>query len=520
MALFRITPSKSVFTHLVGDNAFDGDSAGRDQLVVDPGAFLITTGRDAHAALLAPTGAWSVTIDGSVVSDQYFGIVLEAGNAESSTITIGLEGEISGSLPALHLLSSATVVNHGLIGSAGASSGGIRIEGEGSRIITNTGTIEGSIYVQDGLSQDQVTNSGAVNRGVGLGGGDDRLVNSGRVGQVDLSDGADTLTNSGLIGGGASPVSVYLGAGADVFTNYATVDGVVVSGTVTRWIDLGDGNDRFDGGATAETLTDGKGADIVALGAGDDRYIATGANAGNGGGDVTDRISGGAGVDTYDASSSSSSLLINLDTVAHDLSPIAAGSNRLAGGKVIGTAVAGADSDRISGFENAKGGSAGDILYGSGAANVLEGNEGVDYLLGYAGNDTLNGGGAVDVLVGGRGRDVLIGGAAADTFVFASIGDSGRTAATRDLITDFEDGRDIIALQRIDAIAGTAAGDAFTFIGSNMASSGRAGELRSYYTAAGQVAEGDVNGDGLADFSIALRDPTHSILLTAADFVL
>jgi len=43
-------------------------------------------------------------------------------------------------------------------------------------------------------------------------------------------------------------------------------------------------------------------------------------------------------------------------------------------------------SDTISNFENAKGGSAGDSIYGSGAANRLEGGGGGDNLFGYGGN--------------------------------------------------------------------------------------------------------------------------------------
>lgn len=36
----------------------------------------------------------------------------------------------------------------------------------------------------------------------------------------------------------------------------------------------------------------------------------------------------------------------------------------------------------------------------------------------------------------------------------------------------------------------------------------------------GDVLEGDVNGDGKADFSIQIDDPAHSRALTSADFIL
>jgi len=43
---------------------------------------------------------------------------------------------------------------------------------------------------------------------------------------------------------------------------------------------------------------------------------------------------------------------------------------------------------------------------------------------------------------------------------------------------------------------------------------------RAYWTATGQIIEGDVNGDAKADFSIEIKDPTHAITLTSADFIL
>jgi hypothetical protein len=35
-----------------------------------------------------------------------------------------------------------------------------------------------------------------------------------------------------------------------------------------------------------------------------------------------------------------------------------------------------------------------------------------------------------------------------------------------------------------------------------------------------QIIEGDVNGDAKEDFSIEIKDPTHAITLTSADFIL
>ncbi len=133
----------------------------------------------------------------------------------------------------------------------------------------------------------------------------------------------------------------------------------------------------------------------------------------------------------------------------------------------------------------------------------------------------LFGGDGSDSLFGGAGKDYLVGGNGNDTYYFASTTDSGTTAATRDLIEDFENGFDQISLANIDANSATKGiNDAFTYIGTNVTFTKTTGELRAYWTANGQIIEGDVNGDGRADFSIELFDPNHAIALDAGDFLL
>ncbi|MER2509343.1 MAG: nitronate monooxygenase, partial [Amaricoccus sp.] len=202
------------------------------------------------------------------------------------------------------------------------------------------------------------------------------------------------------------------------------------------------------------------------------------------------------------------------------IGPVSTSGGNMAAQTATGATVAGASLDRITGFENATGGAAGDRLHGSGVANVLKGNGGTDMLFGYGGDDTLSGGASFDNLVGGAGRDVLTGGSEADSFDFAARTDSGVTAATRDVITDFEDFVDVINLAPMDADSTRAGNDAFRFIGMHTAFTGHAGELRAVFSGAGEVVEADTNGDGIADFSVALRDSAHSIVLSAADFIL
>ena len=139
---------------------------------------------------------------------------------------------------------------------------------------------------------------------------------------------------------------------------------------------------------------------------------------------------------------------------------------------------------------------------------------------GGAGNDLLDGRGGDDILIGGLGKDQLAGRAGSDTFRFRSVDEIGLgtpgTASSYDRIIDFTRGSDKIDLSMIDAISGTAANDAFTFIGSANFSN-KAGELRYASTSAGTVLSGDVNGDGVADFDILL---TNKVIPTVTDFLL
>ena len=134
-------------------------------------------------------------------------------------------------------------------------------------------------------------------------------------------------------------------------------------------------------------------------------------------------------------------------------------------------------------------------------------------------SDLLIGGAGADVIYGGGGGDVLRGEGGADVFRYDSITDSnGTTDATRDRIAGFVTGTDKIDLSRIDAIAG-GADDAFSFIGS-AAFGNVAGQLR--YTDAGLgrfIVEGDIDGDGIADFTLDVI-ATPPIPLLATDFVL
>jgi Ca2+-binding RTX toxin-like protein len=298
-------------------------------------------------------------------------------------------------------------------------------------------------------------------------------------GNVALNIGeAATITNFGTISGGGGSASIkanfathLTNAGTllgdvlfaednDVFTNFKKVGHHIKNGTVVGVIDLGPGDDHFTGGAKAEIVIDAAGADTYKLGGGNDTFIPVNAGSTTG----ADIVNGGKGIDTYDASAGSSQI-INLNTHS-----------------TVGADVSG---DTLIGFENVIGGNGGDILTGSDVAN------------------RLTGGTSGDIFTGLGGRDILTGGAGADIFVFVALSNSGAKASQRDLITDFIQGSDQIDLSQIDAKT-SGGDDAFTFIGVQNFT-GVKGQLRESFSAGNTIVSGDVNGDGNADFSIALK---------------
>lgn len=159
-------------------------------------------------------------------------------------------------------------------------------------------------------------------------------------------------------------------------------------------------------------------------------------------------------------------------------------------------------------FENAVGGKGNDLLVGNRSANSLSGG---------GGRDTLKGEGGNDKLVGGGGADKMYGGTGADTFIFKSTKDSTVAASGRDKLFDFsQKGKDKIDVSAIDANTKAGGDQKFKFIGDD-AFHKKAGELRYEKRGGDTFVQGDVNGDGKADFSIAL-DPL--INLKATDFIL
>jgi Ca2+-binding RTX toxin-like protein len=139
---------------------------------------------------------------------------------------------------------------------------------------------------------------------------------------------------------------------------------------------------------------------------------------------------------------------------------------------------------------------------GNELANTLAGNSAANTLSARAGSDKLNGNG---------GSDILTGGAGADTFHFDTAAETNG-----DRITDFAHGSDKVYLRAMDANPTLTGDQAFAFIGTG-AFSGTAGQLRYKKGTADTIVSGDMNGDGVADFSITF---TGLHTFSASDFTL
>jgi len=295
-----------------------------------------------------------------------------------------------------------------------------------------------------------------------------------------------------------------------------------ISLTLTdTWVDAGDDNDIVK--------SDVEGRNRIDLGGGSDTYIGKGFAKNN----AHDEVYGGSGDDTmtvYTAQSEywggggddyiSSAGYWNLlvggdgnDTVSYQAQD---DDKYLEGWGVdldLGREFARTGEGRkekLIDFENAEGTSFGDGILGSKADNKLWGMDGKDDVVGFKGDDQLFGGEGEDFLSGGNGKDELTGGQGEDhlegnggndLFIFASVDEMDK-GGNADVIEDFEDG---------DKIDLSGAGS-FTYINDNNFSN-VAGELRFE----DGLLQGDVDGDGNADFEIKVKDVNS---LQDSDFVL
>jgi Ca2+-binding RTX toxin-like protein len=220
-----------------------------------------------------------------------------------------------------------------------------------------------------------------------------------------------------------------------------------------------DGNDSISGGGGNDRIFGDDGDDTIAGGAGADRLI------------------GGLGNDTLDYGASAEAVFVNL---------------------VPGRQVSGGDAegDTIMEFENIIGSAQSDSLIGDAGANRLSGGAGRDFLSGEL------------------GRDELTGGKGADLFGYRSTGESGKTAATRDVIHDFNHGEGDRLFLIIDGDAAKPGFQTLSFIGTKAFTA--PGQVRAFFEGDHTVVEVNTAGKSGAEMQLQLD---HHVNLTNSDFV-
>jgi Ca2+-binding RTX toxin-like protein len=275
-----------------------------------------------------------------------------------------------------------------------------------------------------------------------------------------------------------------------------------------------------------DTLTGGNGDDKIDGGVGDDRLM---------GGYGKNELIGGDGIDTLDysfygfkTSVSTAGLGVDIAFRTHVVNVIGGAQLRV--------------RDTFSGIERAVGSSFNDTisgddsglqLWGGRGNDTIASGSGKDWISGGKGNDVINGGLGKDSIYGGNGNDDIKGGVGADKITgglggdrinngpkvgeldklyYGSIKDSTLKFSGRDVI-NFEHKLVFINLEAIDADTRTGhAGDQdFHLIGhAKFSGHGHAGELRFVADtrmigiAHTTLIQGDVNGDGTADFAITV----------------
>lgn len=266
----------------------------------------------------------------------------------------------------------------------------------------------------------------------------------------------------------------------------------------------GDGNDMIYGGTTGNHALHG--------GQGNDNYFIKSANS-----QIVERADGGIDTVTAYVDLTLASNVENVRAAESGLTIYGnAEANRMTG-STGSDHFLGLDGDDVlmglDGDDILAGGMGNDSLAGGNGADRLYGDDGDDRLNGADGNDLLSGGAGNDLIEGGNGADTLTGGRGADEFRFRNGDVSMRDV---DTITDFQRGIDVVSLRLMDADSNTTTNDAFRFIGTD-AFQKIAGELRYVVSSGVATVQGDLNGDGRADFAIKLVGVDS---LSAADFYL
>jgi Ca2+-binding RTX toxin-like protein len=333
--------------------------------------------------------------------------------------------------------------------------------------------------------------------------------------------------NVGSVGDDTIDVSGSTTAAIDFIFGNAGDDSLTGSNFHGDFIDGGTGDDLISGKAGNDQIKGGDGADFILGGADNDVIYGDEGNdnlqggtgiddlyGGNGndilnGGIELDRLFGGFGDDSY---------TFGATTQIYEL----AGQGT---DKVKSTITANLLTNAyLANIENI------DLIgivainaVGNNGINIINGNFAANYIKSYAGDDVISGGGGNDLIEGGLGKDTMSGGLGRDTFYWRSVSESPSSGLNQDIVTDFiADAASRLALTSdrinvatIDAMAGTAGNNVFTYIGN--AAFTAEGQVRSYLSGGNTIVEANTTGLAGAEMTIIFNGAQAFI---ASDFIL
>jgi Ca2+-binding RTX toxin-like protein len=383
----------------------DGDTL----TVTALGAVMVTGVTAVHAG-----AGVTMNVAGDIYSDASGGVSAGA----NLHITLTATGSIISGLEAIEATGGTHIINNlGDILVQGTNPANAIVLGGLAGSVTNTGSIRalngsGIIFAS---GRGAVVNSGVIDAfhpggyGVYFEEGGSLTNKAGGVidtgwWAVNFQTKAGTVVNMGTIGTARTMVGVYGSPEADHVTNGGTIRGTQAA------VNLFEGNDVYvgTGGRTFgevngsygnDTLTGGSFADLLIGDVGNDTLIGAGG---------ADTLDGGDDDDRYQLASDTTDHLVDSSGIDLIWSTI---SRNLAGYPTI-------ENLTLQGTANING-------IGNGLNNVLVGNSGKNILTGGAGTDTLDGGAGIDTLNGGADNDTYVLGAETDTVI-----DSGGTGDT------------------------------------------------------------------------------------------
>ena len=500
-----------------GDDSLSGGT-GNDRLSGDAGNDTLTGGAGADEFFFASATAFGLDFitDYNVLEDSIqFNVT-----AGLTGLTGGLDLDGNGVATDVRMVTSLGTVGLVNIGAGSASLGG-----GGADALTGSGA---GFFAMAGGGNDSVV--GTIGADTLYGDAGDDLLTPGAGADIIFGgEGSDTVDyiaatsqliidlNANYASGGAdvgfdrifSLEGVRSGTGNDIIVGSAGLN-LILGGLGNDYVEGRDGNDSVNGQGGGDTILGGNGDDFIV------------------GGEGQDFLYGGAGND----------LVVFFDLtagVSFNAATGFAGSGgvfdfvqefeRFAFTNLNDTVIGwtGQTYDLLAGNDYFSDGAS--VANGGGAINnTINGGNGADTVFGGEGNDLIDGGLDNDFLVGGTGNDTLFGdngidylngGAGNDVFSYTNIAQSTPTA--RDNIDAWNAG-DRIDLSAIDANTLVAGDQAFTV---GALANGQAGRLQltpGAFSGTNYVlVEGDVNGDGVADFAILVLNATS---LAGSDFVL